>query len=139
MLSPSLSFKFLNTRYFTWTLILSSSDINTSQNITVLNTTQFNNVLISRVDGVFIPPGNITTALNATNATVTFSLLESIQVPSLNGTNETATEFLQNATGITFFVPNDLAYTSVVNQTIDSLRNNVSALSAVLENLVRFF
>jgi uncharacterized surface protein with fasciclin (FAS1) repeats len=83
-----------------------------------------------------IPPGNVTTALNATNATVTFNLLETIQIPSANGTNETATQFLQDAVGITFFVPNDAAFTSVVNQTISSLQNNVSALAAVLENHV---
>jgi uncharacterized surface protein with fasciclin (FAS1) repeats len=59
--------------------------------------------------------------------------LETIQIPSANGTNETATQFLQDAVGITFFVPNDAAFTSVVNQTISSLQNNVSALAAVLE------
>ena len=85
---------------------------------------------------MLIPPGNITTALNATNATISFNLLESIQIPSSNGTNETATEFLQDAVGITFFVPNNAAFIGLVNQTISSLQNNVSALAAVLENHV---
>jgi uncharacterized surface protein with fasciclin (FAS1) repeats len=83
-----------------------------------------------------IPPGNITTALNATNATVALDLLGPIQIPSANGTNVTATEFLQDSVGITFFVPNDAAFTAVVNQTISALQSNVSALAAVLENHV---
>jgi hypothetical protein len=115
---------------------LSSSDAGTSQNITVINSTQFGSIFINQINGVLTPPGNITTALNATNATITFNLLESIQIPSANGTNETATEFLQDAVGITFFAPNNAAFIGVVNQTISSLRNNMSALAAVLENHV---
>ena len=97
---------------------------------------QWGSIFINQINGVLTPPGNVTTALNATNATVAFNLLETIQIPSSNGTNETATEFLQDAVGITFFAPNDAAFTSVVNQTISALQNNVSALAAVLENHV---
>jgi hypothetical protein len=46
---------------------LSSSDIDTSQ-----------------INSVLTPSGNITTALNAMNASVVFNLLESIQIPSSN-------------------------------------------------------
>lgn len=115
---------------------LSSSDIDSSSNITVINSTQWGSIFINQINGVLTPPGNITTALNATNATVTLNLLGSIQIPSANGTNETSTEFLQEAVGITFFVPNDAAFTAVVNQTISALQSNVSALAAVLENHV---
>ena len=97
---------------------------------------QWGSIFINQINGALTPPGNVTTTLNATNATVAFNLLETIQIPSLNGTNETATEFLQDAIGITFFAPNDAAFTSVVNQTISALQNNVSALATVLKNHV---
>jgi hypothetical protein len=127
---------------FTFAVILKNADLssfgNSSTNTTVINSTQWGSIFINQINGVLIPPGNVTTALNTTNATVTFNLLETIQIPSANGTNETATQFLQDAVGITFFVPNDAAFkfTSVVNQTISSLQSNVSALAAVLENHV---
>ena len=115
---------------------LPSSNVDPSQNITVINSTQWNNLFINQVNGVFIPPGNISTALNATNATITYNLLSSIQFPSSNGTNETGLEFLQNATGITLFVPNNTAFTSEVNQTIASLGNNATALADLIANHV---
>ena len=70
------------------------------------------------------------------NATLTASLLQSIQLPSLNDTNKTATEFFQDTVGITFCVPNNLAFVGVVNQMIAALQNNVTVLTAVLENHV---
>ena len=97
---------------------------------------QWGYIFINQINGVLSPPGNVTTALNATNATIAFNLLETIQIPSSNGTNETATKFLQDTIGITFFAPNDAAFTSVVNQMISALQNNISALAAVLENHV---
>lgn len=123
--------------FLTWNADFSkSSNSNSSQNITVINSKQWGSIFINQINGVLIPPGNVTTALNATNATVTSALLGSVQIPSANGTNVTATEFLQEADGITFFVPNNEAFTTVANETISALQNNVSALVAVLENHV---
>ncbi|KAF8154905.1 FAS1 domain-containing protein [Crassisporium funariophilum] len=108
--------------------------LNQAQNITVINSTIWQNLFINGINGVLIPPGNVTTALTATNATTAQSFISSIQVPSLNGTNETATQFLQDARGFTLFVPHNDAFTTSVNQTLDGLRSNQTALAALLMN-----
>ncbi|KAF4609936.1 hypothetical protein D9613_010262 [Agrocybe pediades] len=51
------------------------------QNITVTNGTRWNNLFINGITGVLIPPGNLTTALTAINATAAENLLTSVQVP----------------------------------------------------------
>ncbi|PPQ90707.1 hypothetical protein CVT25_005015 [Psilocybe cyanescens] len=105
-----------------------------SQNITVVNATTWKNLFINGINGVLIPPGNLTTALSAVNATAAQTLLSSVQVPTENGTNATALEALQTARGITLFVPDDEAFTSEVNQTLQGLQNNQSAQANLVQN-----
>ncbi|KAF9563505.1 hypothetical protein CPC08DRAFT_324813 [Agrocybe pediades] len=54
---------------------------NQAKNITVTNGTRWNNLFINGITGVLIPPGNLTTALTAINATAAENLLTSVQVP----------------------------------------------------------
>jgi uncharacterized surface protein with fasciclin (FAS1) repeats len=107
-----------------------------SQNVTIVNATTWRNLFINGITGVLVPPGNLTTALNATNATAAQALFLSAQVPSANGTNETAIEALQEARGMTLFIPNNEAFTCDVNNTLESLQNNQTALAVLLQNHV---
>ncbi|KAF9471118.1 FAS1 domain-containing protein [Pholiota conissans] len=106
----------------------------TGQNISITNSTTWRNLFINGINGVLIPPGNFSSALNATNTTALTALLSTVQLPVFNGTNETAIGALQNATGITYFVPNNLAFTSDVNSTLQGLQSNTSALQTVVQN-----
>lgn len=105
------------------------------QNVTIVNSTMWRNLFVNGITGVLVPPGNLSTALTAVNATSIQNLL-STEVPSSNGTNETALQFLQEAHGVTVLVPDNGAFSSDVNGTLDSLQGNQSALAAILENHV---
>lgn len=100
-----------------------------------MNGTVWKNLFVNGITGVLIPPGNLSTALTAVNATDVQTLLAT-EVPSSNGTNETALQFLEDARGVTVFVPDNGAFTSDVNSTLGSLQGNNSALAAILENHV---
>ena len=100
------------------------------------NSTTWRNLFINVINGTLTPPGNLTTALSAINATVLESVLGSVQIPSDDGTNETVVTALQNATGITVFVPADDAFTSDVNSTLQGLQGNTTALRAIIQNHV---
>lgn len=104
----------------------------------MVNGTTWQNLFINGVNGTLIPPGNLTTALTAINATALESVLATVQVPSSNGTNETVVDSLQNAQGITVFIPANDAFTSDVNTTLQGLQSNTSALQAIIQNHVRF-
>ena len=82
------------------------------------------------------PPGNLTSALAATNASEAQCLWTTGHVLSANGTNETIIEAIQEARGITLFIPNNASFTTDVNQTISSLLNNQTALGILLQNHV---
>ncbi|KAF5309524.1 hypothetical protein D9619_012360 [Psilocybe cf. subviscida] len=104
-----------------------------SQNITVQNSTQQDQFLIAGINGTLIPPGNLTTALTAVNATVAQNLLQTVPVPGPNG-NISVLEALQAARGVTIFVPNNAAFDSQFNSSLPGLQNNATALTALLQN-----
>lgn len=93
-------------------------------------------MFINGISGVLTPPGNLTSALAATNASEAQCLWESAHVLSANGTNETIAEAIQEARGITLFIPNNASFTSDVNQTISGLLDNQTALAILLQNHV---
>jgi uncharacterized surface protein with fasciclin (FAS1) repeats len=86
--------------------------------------------------GILTPPGNLTSALAATNASEAQCLWTTAHVLSANGTNETIIEALEEAYGITLFIPNNASFTSDVNQTISGLLNNQTALATLIQNHV---
>ncbi|KJA17642.1 hypothetical protein HYPSUDRAFT_70515 [Hypholoma sublateritium FD-334 SS-4] len=104
-----------------------------SNNITVVNGTSWQNLFINRINGTLTPPGNLTTALTAINATALQGVLGGLQLP-MNGTNGTAVEALQCAKGITFFVPANVAFTAAVNSSLQGLQSNTTALTALVQN-----
>jgi len=112
-----------------------------SQNVTIVNATTWRNLFINAITGVLVPPGNLTSTFAATNVATNVAAAQgffnSVQLPSLNGTNETAIDALQEASGFTLFIPNNDAFTSDVNQTIQNLQNNQTALTTLLQNHVR--
>ncbi|KAH9475780.1 hypothetical protein JR316_0011339 [Psilocybe cubensis] len=110
------------------------SILNQPQNVTVVNSTVWRNLFINGVTGVIVPPGNLTAALTAVNATAAQNLVSTIQIPAENGTNVTALEALESARGITLFVPNDEAFTSEVNETLSGLQSNQTAQTNLLQN-----
>ena len=102
------------------------------------NTTQWRNLFVNGIDGVLIPPGNITTALTAVNDTPALNLLQNTQVTGEDGTNISAIEFGQSARGVTIFAPDSSAFTSDVNSSISQLsQSDPEALKALLKNHVR--
>lgn len=124
--------------HFTPLPLLIANRSNTSQNMSAVNSTQWRNLLVNGINGVLIPPGNITTALNAVNDTPALNILESTQVTGPNGTNISAIEFGQSAQGITIFAPSSDAFTSEVNSSLSELaQSNPESLKALLKNHVR--
>jgi uncharacterized surface protein with fasciclin (FAS1) repeats len=106
--------------------------------VTVNNATQWRNFFIVEVNGTFIPPGNLTTALQATNATTLLQLGNQIQLPAVNGTNVSAVELIQEeARGFTFFAPTDQAFTSQGNAGMDAMQGNQTAITDAILNHVR--
>jgi uncharacterized surface protein with fasciclin (FAS1) repeats len=93
-------------------------------------------LFINGISGVLTPPGNLTSAFAATNASEAQCLWASAYVLSANGTNETIVEAIQEARGITLFIPNNASFTSDVNQTISGLLDNQTALAILLQNHV---
>ncbi|KAF8184852.1 hypothetical protein BJ912DRAFT_1115604 [Pholiota molesta] len=80
--------------------------------MTIVNSTNWSNIFINGVNGV-ISSANLTTA---------------------NGTNETAVEAIGAQPGITFFIPNNVAFKSTLNATLQGLQGNASALDALVQN-----
>ncbi|KAF8961176.1 hypothetical protein BDZ97DRAFT_1760146 [Flammula alnicola] len=108
--------------------------LNQAENITVVNGTAWRNLFIVGINGTLIPPGNLTTALTAVNASAAGTLLSGIDLPASNGANAPAIKVLQAARGITLFLPNNEAVTSAVNGTLQRWQNNQAAQAALLQN-----
>ncbi|KAF8898020.1 FAS1 domain-containing protein [Gymnopilus junonius] len=107
---------------------------NVSQNVTVVNGTLWQNLLINTIDGYLSPPDSLSTALVAVGASNTDNLLSLIPVTSPNGTNVTALADLASAQGMTIFIPNNEAFTSNVNLTLQGLMNNQTAVKDLIQN-----
>ncbi|CAA7262397.1 unnamed protein product [Cyclocybe aegerita] len=105
------------------------------QNITIVDSSILRNLFVNRINGVLIPPGNLSTALRAVNATAARAILSVVQVPSTDGYNVTALNALEGARGITLFIPNNRAFTAEINQTVQGLQGvNRTALAALIQN-----
>ncbi|TEB32474.1 FAS1 domain-containing protein [Coprinellus micaceus] len=98
--------------------------LNQPMNVTVGNSTQFRNLQVANIDQVLVPPGNISTALTAT------------QLPygTDGGGNASSLQVLNNIQGFTLFAPSADAFTSEFNTTLQSLQSNQSAVTTLLQN-----
>ncbi|MCL6388889.1 fasciclin domain-containing protein, partial [Pectobacterium carotovorum subsp. carotovorum] len=103
-------------------------------NLTVGNGTRWRNLNVFEVNGVFIPPGNVSTALTAVGDAPLVSVANQVQVPGSDGSNTSAIEALQQTRGFTLFAPASEAFTSQVNETIQGIQDDPSELLAVFQN-----
>ncbi|RXW23538.1 hypothetical protein EST38_g2304 [Candolleomyces aberdarensis] len=108
--------------------------LNQPHDVTVVNGIQWRNIFIAEINGILTPPGNVSSALQAVNDTPLLTFGSQIQAPLNNGSNGSAIEFLQEARGFTLFAPDSGAFTNDVNQTIQQLQGNQTALAALLQN-----
>lgn len=88
------------------------------------------------IDGVLTPPGNLTTALNATNASAFLTLAQNVTEKIGGDTNVSALNVLGETRGFTLFVPNDQALQQA-QQAIQQFQNNQTAQLSFLANYVR--
>ncbi|KAG6844257.1 hypothetical protein H0H87_008350 [Tephrocybe sp. NHM501043] len=111
--------------------------LNQRPQVNVVNTTNVGNILVATVNGVLIPPGNITSVLEQNNLTAVNGLLNMVNVPGFfpNGTNATAGTVLDaNSThGYTLFAPTNEAVEKA-GSSLSSFSNNQTALLALLGN-----
>ncbi|KAJ3494511.1 hypothetical protein NLJ89_g10790 [Agrocybe chaxingu] len=109
--------------------------LNQAQNITIVSSSTLRNLFVNRINGVLTPPGNLSTALRAVNATAARAILSVIRVPSNDGSNTSALNAQEGARGITLFIPNNRAFTAEINQTVQGLQGvNRTALAALIQN-----
>ncbi|EAU87158.1 hypothetical protein CC1G_05847 [Coprinopsis cinerea okayama7 len=93
-------------------------------NTTVNNGTRWRNLAIFEVDGVFVPPGNLSTALSAVGDTPLVAFGDRVHISGPGGSNATAIQTLNQARGFTLFAPASRAFTSQVNQTLQSIQSD---------------
>ncbi|TFK24599.1 Fasciclin-domain-containing protein [Coprinopsis marcescibilis] len=122
--SPEENFRVLNQK----------SAQNGSDTVYVRNATQWRNLVIADVTDVFLPPGNITSAINGTDNGQFLNYLAQAQVPTANGTNGTGVEALQQARGFTLFYPNDDSLSGDAQSTLQQLQQNPEQYQSFLEN-----
>ncbi|EGN94291.1 hypothetical protein SERLA73DRAFT_188091 [Serpula lacrymans var. lacrymans S7.3] len=108
--------------------------LNQNMNVSVTNTTQYENLEILVIEAVLIPPPNITSILTngAYNLTSLSPILSQATLP---GNTTTLLQALSSARGITVFAPNNAAL-SAAQSTLTNLTSNITALSALLSNHV---
>ncbi|KAF9451460.1 FAS1 domain-containing protein [Macrolepiota fuliginosa MF-IS2] len=99
--------------------------------ITVYNGSTYENLFLNSINGVIIPPGNLATSLNTTNATSFLNFTEQVIEVGSNGTNVTALDFLNNTRGFTLFVPDNTAFETAQ---LSEFQSNQTALMALLGN-----
>ncbi|KAN0082824.1 FAS1 domain containing protein [Tylopilus felleus] len=120
-------------------LVWSKSDngslfvMNQGSNITVTNTTNYDNTAILAIDSVLVPPPNISAVLSnpAYNFSLVSALLQSTSL--LNGSS--ILDAINSARGITLFVPNN-AGVQAAQGSLAGISKNVTALQDVLLNHV---
>ncbi|KAJ2933690.1 hypothetical protein H1R20_g3448, partial [Candolleomyces eurysporus] len=108
--------------------------LNQPHDVTVVNGIQWRNFFVAEIDGILTPPGDVTSALEAVNDTALLTFASQIQAPLNNGSDGSAIEFLQEARGFTLFAPASEAFTNDINQTIQQLQGNQTALAELLQN-----
>ena len=124
--------------FFLFTPPCALTDFNSgSSNVTVENSTTWDNLFINGINGTLSPPGNLSSALTAINGSALQNVLSGLQLPTVNGTNVSAVQALQCADGITLFIPENAAFTSAITSSLQGLQSNTTALTAVVQNLVR--
>ncbi|KAL9709434.1 hypothetical protein Ac2012v2_007169 [Leucoagaricus gongylophorus] len=107
--------------------LLNQGDIN------VTNSSSYQNLFINTIDGIIQPPGNLSQALSAVNATSFLSLAQQANVTSSNGNNVTILDALSSLRGFTLFVPSNDAIQNA-SSTFSGLQNNGTAVMALLGN-----
>lgn len=106
-----------------------------SRNISVANSSTYENLFLNSIDGVITPPGNLSTVLNATNATAFVAFAQQVNTTNSDGSNTSAVNSLEQENGFTLFVPDNDAF-QAAQQTIGGFQNNQTALKARLGNHV---
>jgi hypothetical protein len=106
------------------------------RNITVANSSTYENLFLNSINGVITPPGNLSTELNSTNATSFLAFAQQANATSPDGSNTSALNVLEQEHGFTVFVPNNDAF-QAAQQNISGFQNNETALMALLGNHVR--
>ncbi|KAK2462649.1 hypothetical protein APHAL10511_005382 [Amanita phalloides] len=124
-----------------WTLFPSNTSNVTSQtilnqpptqpNVTVFNTTTFENLLLAFVTGVIVPPANLTTVLGANNATIWPTVLNLTTFTNSSGANTTVLDQLGVQRGFTAFIPSDEALSAI---NLGSLQGNLTNLAIIVQN-----
>jgi uncharacterized surface protein with fasciclin (FAS1) repeats len=109
--------------------------LRSSQNVTVTNSSFYQNLFINTIDSVLTPPGNLSQALSAVNATSFLSLAQQVNVTGPDGSNITALDALGSLHGFTLFVPSNDAIQNA-SSTLGGLQNNETAIMALLDNHV---
>ena len=105
------------------------------RDINVTNSSSYQNLFINTIDGIIQPPGNLSQALSAVNATSFLSLAQQANVTSSNGNNVTILDALSSLRGFTLFVPSNDAIQNA-SSTFSGLQNNGTAVMALLGNHV---
>ncbi|KAF9220365.1 Fasciclin-domain-containing protein [Gyrodon lividus] len=105
--------------------------LNQGSNVTVANTTTFENLEIIVIDSVLVPPPNMTNIFGNSSLELSelASVLESTSVP---GGSSILAE-LTSMRGITVFAPNN-AGVQAAQSTLSGLASNTTALTAVISN-----
>ena len=114
-----------------------SSDNDFCRDIIVSNSSSYQNLFINAINGIIQPPGNLSQALSAVNATSFLSLAQQANVTSSSGDNVTVLDALSSLRGFTLFVPSNDAIQNA-SSTFSGLQNNGTAVMALLGNHVSF-
>ncbi|PFH48165.1 hypothetical protein AMATHDRAFT_66112 [Amanita thiersii Skay4041] len=115
------------------------NQVSQGQSVSVVNVTTFNNLLLVGVDAVLIPPGNLTTTLEANDLGVLEGLLSLSFLPEpafrrVTGVNCTTSllNTLEEQQGYTLFAPNNNAFFQSSQEVVFIVGNRI-----ILANIVR--
>ncbi|KAF8629788.1 hypothetical protein AX17_005567 [Amanita inopinata Kibby_2008] len=106
------------------------------QNVSVVNETAIENLLIAFINGVLIPPGNLSSVLSQNNLSLTSIVLNGTAAPDptfTTSTNITFLDSLEEQHGYTLFAPNNKAFARA-GRDITDLVSNRTALETVIQN-----
>jgi uncharacterized surface protein with fasciclin (FAS1) repeats len=104
-------------------------------NVTVSNSTNYQNLVINEINAVLIPPPPITVLVNETALNLSSFTELVASIPSMNNDSDTSfADDLENTIeGFTLFAPNNEAL-NAAQSAIQSIASNTSAVSIVLRN-----
>ncbi|KAF8642477.1 hypothetical protein AX16_009478 [Volvariella volvacea WC 439] len=128
-----------------------NQDLEGGHNVTIKNTTRFDNIIINPIDSILIPPRGFISVLNSTNLTVLGAILSQVPSPPgfFNGSaanvssganaslaqaiNDLGSNRTTEPGGYTLFAPTDFAFSQSAS-VLQGLVTNLSAISSVFGN-----